>query len=301
MTSTARWLLCAVMIFGALGCKKKPLTEEQRYAKLQKKVKFKAYKKLSGKALPPLVAAYNFTQSKESGKVPPYLCRLVLGYTWMVNVKPPFTIAEGQLITEDRSTPRFGRALGHLALSLGLHGAGLKRLARREKDKGIDTVTTKDQREQTDQVLAIGYALLALHALRGKKLGQAVVFLRGFDTVTGIGWPVPVVQVLADVQDKKLQSALIRAKKLSRNEEVPKPIRVKLAKLVTALEKKGGPVESELFWPRLLSRVLLDEMRKSPKIRGVFSITDKIEKRATSVPKPGIKKKVRKLIDRIRN
>ncbi len=288
------------MVLGATGCKKKKPTEEQRYAKLQKKYKFRAYKKLSKTALPPLVKAYNSSQASAGDKVPVFLCRLVLGYTWMVNNKPPFTIAEGQLTTEDKSTPKFGKALGHLIISFGLHGAGLKRLATKEKDKGVDSVTTEDKREQTDQVLAIGYALLALHALKEKKFGHAIVFLRGFDTVTGIGWPVPLVEVLKDIQDKKYQSALIKAKKLSKNEEVPAPIRKELAKMVTTAEKKGGPVESKLFWPRLLSRVLFDELRKSPKLEGAFSITDKVYNKASSLGSKSIKKKAKKFIDRFR-
>jgi hypothetical protein len=292
-------LLCVTMALGATACKKKKLSEEQRYTKLQKGLKFRAYKKLSKKALPPLVKVYN-SKAAKGDKVPLYLCRLVLGYGWMVNSKHPFTIAEGQLITADSSTPKFGRALGHLLLSLGLHGVGLKSLAKREKDKGRDAIATKNQKEQTDQVLAVGYALLSFHALREQKLDHAIVFLRGFETVTGIGWPVAVVEVAKDVQDKKIQSALIKAKKLSKDEQVPAPIRAKLAEMVSTMEKKGGPVESDLFWPRLMSRLLLDELRKSPKLTGVFSITDKIHKRAASVPSLNIKHKARRVLDRFR-
>ncbi len=294
----AAGLLSLTIILGTVGCKKKKLTEEQRYRKLKKGLKFRAYKKLSGKMLPPLVKIYN-SKAKAGDKVPLFLCRLVLGYGWMVNNKHEFTIAEGLLITERSSTPKFGGALGHLLLSIGLHGAGLKTLATREKDKGRDTIGTKDQAEQIDAVLAVGYALLAFHALREKQYGPAIVFLRGFETVTGVGWPVPLVEVLQDVQNKKYQRALIKAKKLSKDERVPEPIRAELTKMVEVMEKKGGPVESKLFWPRLLSQVLFDELRKSKKLEGVFSITDQVHKRASALRSLSIKKKASSTLKRI--
>ncbi len=291
-------LISLAMVSGTTGCNKKKPTEQQRYRKIPKGFKFRAYKKLSGKALPPLVKVYN-SRAKEGDRVSVFLCRLVLGYGWMVNSKSELTIAEGLLITEDSSTTAFGRALGHLLLSIGMHGAGLETLATQEKDKAGDAIGTENQRKQTDAVLAVGYALLAFHALREKQVGPAIVFLRGFDTVTGIGWPVPLVEVLKDLQDKKYQRALIRAKKLSKDEQVPAPIRTELAALVAAAEKKGGPVESKVFWPRLMSRVLYDELRKSKKLAGAFSITDKVRKRASSLRSVSVKKKARSVLKRI--
>jgi hypothetical protein len=290
--------LCLAMVMGSTGCKKKKPTEQQRYRKIQKGFKFRAYKNLSGKALPPLVKLYN-SRAKEGDKVSVFLCRLVLGYGWMVNSKSELTIAEGLLITEDRSTTKFGRALGHLLLSIGMHGAGLKTLATREKDKAGDAIGTENQRKQTDAVLAVGYALLAVHALREKQYGPAIVFLRGFDTVTGIGWPVPLVEVIKDIQDKKYQRAMIRAKKLSKDEQVPAPIRAELASMVAAMEKKGGPVESQLFLPRLMSRLLFEELRKSKKLAGAFSVTDNVRNRASSLRSVSVKKKTRSVLKRI--
>jgi len=50
---------------------------------------------------------------------------------------------------------------------------------------------------------------------------------------------------------------------LSQDPAVPEALRTVLVEKIALIEQKGGDVDSPLFWPRLISTVVLEELKKS--------------------------------------
>jgi uncharacterized protein (UPF0147 family) len=70
-----------------------------------------------------------------------------------------------------------------------------------------------------------------------------------------------------------MQQGLQKFKVLSQDPAVPESLRTVLAERITAIEEKGGDVNSSLFWPKLISALVLDELKKSSNTQIVSLVT----------------------------
>jgi hypothetical protein len=69
---------------------------------------------------------------------------------------------------------------------------------------------------------------------------------------------------MADIEKGDLQMGLTKIKKMSEDPAVPAELRTILANTIANVEKKvGGEVDSSLFWPKAISGILLEQLKKS--------------------------------------
>ena len=277
MSHTAnRWRLTALLL-GVLmvlpGCSKEQPTEQERYKKLQEGVKFRTYKALSKRTVGPLSGEFNKNRPPDVPEVDVQVLRMLLGFTWATSDKGDLAIAEGQLILEGAGDPKV-RGVGHILLAMGMHDQGLTNLAKEETDKGVKAFDAEGG-SQAKQFLPVAYLVLGTNAVKRGNFKAARSYFGGFHTATGIQWPHTLADIMVDMESGNVQTGLTKAKTLSQDEQTPEELRTLLSQAIAKVEKDTGPVESKLFWPRLTSRLLLDEMRRNKHLTGLFQALDK--------------------------
>jgi hypothetical protein len=233
-------------------------TQEELYEDATSGVRFKTYKTASGAALGPAVRLYNSQKADSLPPVDPAYAHLLLGYGWTVSGKPTLAFAEADLAEETGdSTARY---LAASLRAIGMYEQGWDTLARHESQRrklmrkpGSDAVYEA----------AVFYMLMGLMKAYERDFAQSKFFWAGFGNETQIHWPYKLTDAIDDVQQNRLQTALIKLKALSQDPDVPPALQQALAEQITLIETKAGDVNSRLFWPRLISALVLEQLRKS--------------------------------------
>ena len=255
------------------SCSKEQPPEQERYKKLQEGVKFRTYKALSKRTVGPLAGELNKNRPPDAPEVDVQVLRMLLGFTWATSDKGELAIAEGQLILEGAQDPKV-RGVGHILLAMGMHERGLTNMAKEETDKGVKAFDAEGD-SQARQFLPVAQLVLGTNAVKRGNFKAARSYFGGFHTATGIQWPHTLADIMVDMESGNVQTGLTKAKTLSQDEQTPEELRTLLSQAIAKVEKDTGPVESKLFWPRLTSRLLLDEMRRNKHLSGLFQALDK--------------------------
>ncbi len=124
----------------------------------------------------------------------------------------------------------------------------------------------------------VAHLLLGTVSIYEKNYKAARFHFAGFSVVTKIDWPYTVVDALADIAEGQLQQGLTKMKKMIRDESLPAEVRKAIAKGITKIENEAGPVDSRLFWPRLISRLAYRELKSvtSPAINSLMKVVSEV-------------------------
>lgn len=194
----------------------------------------------------------------------PY-AHLLLGYFWSVSGKQSFAFAEADIV-EDRgkeSNDAHVKYLGQSLRSITMYQAGWGKLANEESEKARQNVST-DQGSKRKYEAAVIYLLMGTVYIKEKDFEKAKFFWGGFATETGIQWPYQICDATADFQAGNIQQGLQKVKGISQDPSIPKPIRDQLVIEIAKVEKHAGAsVNSSLFWPSIIGKILWQELKKS--------------------------------------
>lgn len=268
-------LLCAMILLTACGKEK---TEQEKYLDLQASLKYKAYKAITSNALPPALKLYNQQRQASLPKVDEGLVRLLLGYGWAISQKPALAMAEGNLVTASDTDTEIYRLLGHSVIAIAMYEKGWKQIARTESSKAVDILKKESGRKNAEETLMVAHLLLGTVSIYEKNYKAARFHFAGFSAVTKIDWPYTAVDALADIAEGQVQQGLTKLKKMTRDESLPPEVRKAIAEGITRIESEAGPVDSRLFWPRLISRLAYKELKRvaNPAINSLMRIVYEI-------------------------
>jgi hypothetical protein len=107
------------------------------------------------------------------------------------------------------------------------------------------------------------YLLLGVAEAYEKDFQQSKFYFAGFANQTGIHWPYKLADAADDLHSGRIQQGLSKVKAISQDPAVPESLRAALAERITLIESQAGDVDSKFFWPRLISVVVMEEMKKS--------------------------------------
>lgn len=244
------------------GCS--PKTQREQYEEATSGVKYKTYKSASKLAIVGAMELYNNKQPDSLQIHTPY-AHLLLGYFWSVSGKRSFAFAEADIVEDvgNDNKDNHIKYLGQSLRSITMYQAGWHKLAKEESEKARANVSS-DQALKNKNEAAVMYLLMGTVYIKEKDFEKAKFFWGGFAKETGIQWPYQICDATADFQAGNVQQGLQKVKVISQDPTVPKPIRDQLAIEITKVEKHAGAnVNSSLFWPSIIGKILWQELKKS--------------------------------------
>jgi hypothetical protein len=263
------------------GCSKK--TQQEQYEEATSGLKYNTYKNASKLALLGSIEIYNRNQPDSLVIHPPY-AHLYLGYFWSVSGKMSFAFAEADIVEEKGSESKDShiKYLAQSLRSITMYQAGWHELARIESVRAKVNVSA-DQASKAKYEAAVIYLLVGSVYVKEKDFEKAKFFWGGFATETGIHWPYQLCDAAADFQAGNIQQGLQKVKVVSQDPAVPKPIRDELAVQIAKIEKGvGTSVNSSLFWPAIIGKILWQELKKSSQeslsklVNSIESVAEKL-------------------------
>jgi hypothetical protein len=235
-------------------------TQREAYEDATSGIKFRTYKTASYATVGPAVKLYNSQQPDTVPPLKPAYAHLLLGYGLTISGKHALAFAEADLAQEEGDTT--ARYLAHSLRSITMYEQGWDSLAHEESQIAKQEVMLKPGTDVSYEI-AIFYMLMGIMKAYEKDFAQSKFFWAGFANETGVHWPYKLTEAIEDLQNKRLQAALIKFKALSQDPAVPSAMRQSLAEQIALIEANAGDVNSRLFWPRLISGVILDQMKQS--------------------------------------
>ena len=238
----------------------KEKTQRELYNEAVSSFTYKTYKVASKTAMPPAVMAYNHELPDSVTPLENEYAHLFLGFGWTTSSKTTMAFAEADIA--DESEHAEVKFLAGTLRSIAMYMAGWDSLAKEESDRAKAQVPDSSASEvQTEAT--VFYLLMGLAKCHERDFAGSKIYFAGFGTETGIHWPYKVVDAAADLHSGRVQEGLGKLKVLSQDPNVPASLRQALAERITLIESKTGDVNSRLFWPKLISAVVIEEMKRS--------------------------------------
>lgn len=237
-------------------------TEEQRYERLKSGLKYRTYKTLSKETVHLSFASYTAATSEKVDPEYEASGRLLLGYFWAVSGKTAFALAEANIITETCETPR-DRYLASELRSMAFYQRGWKKLAQQEHGQNQAWLQSDPNLGISPRDLLAAHLLLATVAMQQHELGMARLHLSEVAMITGVDWPYRIVDAMDDLEHGRIQEGLVKLKAIANDPSLPQELRKPLADGITRLEKDTGKVDSWMFWPKVVYKVLYRSIEAS--------------------------------------
>jgi outer membrane protein assembly factor BamD (BamD/ComL family) len=251
-------LFLLVILVSSCSSKK---TQQEEYEDMTSGLTYNTYKSVSSGSVGPAVTAYNKQKPDTVAPLDVMTTHLMLGYLWAVSSKPSMAFAEAAIVEEgDEEGIKF---LAKSLRSVTMYEQGWDSLAKQESERASQSMKSLSP-EEVHYEMTVYYLLMGTMYAYGKDFKQSKFFFAGFANETGIQWPYKVIDAAADFQNGKTQEGLIKIKAMSQDESIPEPMRKVFAEEIAKIEKNiGTDVNSSFFWPKLISRYVFEELKKS--------------------------------------
>lgn len=270
-------ILSVVVMF---SCSSKKKTEKDYYEEVVTSFKYKTYKTTSKATIGPIIDAYNKEKPDSIAPLNKEYARLLLGFMWTLSNKPAMAFAEADLAEE--STQEDVKFLSMSLRSITMYEQTWDTLAREQSQAAKKYANIKPDSE-AEYEIAFFYMAMGIAKIYDKDFNQSKLYWAGFANETQIHWPYQLIDAIDDLQNNRLQQALIKLKVMSKDPHVPPALSAVLVEEIERIEQKGGDVNSSLFWPKLISTILFDELKKTGD-QQLISVIEFLEKWKDKLP-----------------
>jgi|GEM_PF-1053748 len=251
-------------------------SEQKEYDSLKLNLKYKSYKTLSDNTIPPLVLLYNSTSHKDDPEISEGVLRLLLGYSWIVNNKPNYAIAEGNIIQDLSTGDKDLKFLAHSLVAISMYEEGWKTLATDEAEKGESLLNKEPKSTDSQLKIMTFHIIMGTLSVYEENYQGARFHYAGLSIATGISWPYQIVDAMADLKEGKNKQGLMKIKVLKSDKDIPESVRKSLSETLTKVEKTTGTIDSKLFWSQNISQALYSEIKNST-ITGIDKVTELLD------------------------
>jgi len=272
--------LLILMTLLLLSCSSKKKTERELYEETISGFKYKTYKATSDAAVGPMVSTYNEQKPDSIAPLNSEFAHLILGYMWTLSHKPAMAFAEADLAQESNEDDV--KLLAQSLRSIVMYEQGWDTLAHEESEAAKKYAHQKPGLE-VGYELSFFYMMMGLANIYDKDFNQSKFYWAGFANETAIHWPYQLTDAIDDLQNHRLQQGLGKLKVLSQDPHVPEALRLALDEQLSKIEQQGGDVTSSLFWPKLISTVVFDQLKKTGN-QQLISIIEMLEKVKDNLP-----------------
>lgn len=250
-------LLSAFLFLGSCGS---PKTEREQYEEASSGVMYATYKGASKVLITTTVESYNL-RTPDSLHLEPMYAHLLLGYFWSISHKPSLAFAEAEITEENNETDL--KYLAQSLRSITMYQEGWHDLAK-EESINAKVHLAKKPGTSVSYEASVFYLIMGSVYVKEKDFAQAKFFWAGFGNESGIQWPYLLCDAAADIQGGNVQLGLKKIKVIAQDPAVPLPLREALTIQLEKIEKQAGAsVDSSLFWPTLIAKLLWEELKTS--------------------------------------
>lgn len=249
----------ALLALLLVSCSSKK-TEQELYDDETTGFMYTTYKTSSLVAVGAMVKVYNAQRPDSIPAIRPEYAHVLLGYMWAVTGKPVMAFAEAAIVEDNKDEEM--QFLGSSLRSITMYQHGWNTLAKQEGERG-NALVKKNPSSNVKAEATVSYMVIAIAKVYEGHLDEAKFYWAGFAIQTGINWPYALTDAAADLRGGEPRRGLNKVKVISQDPAVPEPLRVALADKLALLETHADSVNSPLFWPNLISAVVLEELKKT--------------------------------------
>jgi hypothetical protein len=252
-------------------------TEREQYEDASSGIRYNTYKTASRVAIKGSVEAYNL-QQPDSGKIQSEYVHLLLGYGWTISGKSTLAFAEADIVQESGSAEVV--YLAQSLRSITMYQEGWHGIAKEESIEAKEKIAKVPGTNVTYEA-AVFYLLMGTVYVKEKDFEQAKFFWAGFANETDIHWPYQLCDAAADLHAGKVKQGLQKVKVISQDPAVPPALREALATELAKIEKHAGAdVDSSMFWPKLISGLIWEELKDSSNgaLRKVAAMVNELQR-----------------------
>ncbi len=243
-----------------LSCSK-PSTEHDRLHKITSSITYKSYYTLS-KGLVPLIHS-QASNVADISRVKKDDLRLLLAYSWATSQKNIPALAETALILDSTESSVSHKSLAHLVRSMVCINLNLMETSNHEFSLSNITINNDSPEYSQKYEQIMFHMIISIACIYNEKYDIAQYHLFLLSKITDINWPYLLMDGIIDIKKGNVQDGLVKLKKLQDDPKLPPEIRDLLAENIAKIEKKTGPVESNLFWLRAIGSVLYTELKNT--------------------------------------
>ncbi|NZA26510.1 hypothetical protein H0E84_08935 [Luteimonas sp. SJ-92] len=249
-------LLILLTVLSACGGKK---TESERLAELRDGIVYTRYRQASEATLPGAVVAYQ-KGAEWSGRTSPRditqadLCsmRVLLAYGALISDKNTLAIAETDIVDAGLCS-EFDRTAATSLRAVAFQRLEWPGLAKQESARiRAAPQQPKDDLAPVERLIvlhmALGYA-----AVRDGNWNRAQLHFDALGALLQHPWLGDLPRAGFAFHEGRTQDGLITLKRMSRDPNVPEPVREVLSTRIARIEAKVGDVDSAAFMPRLIA------------------------------------------------
>lgn len=248
--------------------------EQKAYDTMCSSLKFKSYKTLSENTIPPILLVYNSTAHEDELVLSEGVLRLLIGFSWAVNNKPEYAVAESKIIQDLSSDDKDLKFLANSLEALALYEKGLKTLAGDASVKASVLLNKMPDTIKTTVIKKIAYhMLLGTLCIYEKNFDGACFHFSAFNKVTKIEWPYLISNALASMKSGDTKQALKKIRIIAENKDVPEEVRNSLLETLKTAEKNTKEINPQLFWTKVISQALYHSIKTSS-VEGIDKISE---------------------------
>ncbi|HNW98386.1 MAG TPA: hypothetical protein PKK00_08255 [Bacteroidales bacterium] len=258
------------------SCKNTSSPEQNAFDSICSSLKFKSYKTLSENTIPPIILVYNSTLHQDEIKISEGIVRLLIGYSWAVNDKPEYAIAESIIIKDLAKNDKDVKILLHSLSAIALYEKKLNTLADEESKNAIDFINKTPDDNSTEIKKVCYHLLLGTLCVYEQNIQGARFHFAAFNTITKIEWPYLLADALADIHENNATKGLKKIKLLSKDKSIPKDVRNSLTESLKKNEGKTKDIDITLFWTKTISQSVYNSIKTS-NIKSIEKVSELIE------------------------
>ena len=261
-------LLKIILVSGFISlsaCSSSPKTEADHYAKMQNGSVYKAYQKISIKAMRPVVKEYNRKLAKQDkAQNAETHVHSFLALVWFASAQPRFALAESDYALSHASDPR--DKYGALALqALALHEQGWYQLARRKSGEASALIKSNNFSNSYSNVLALVHVSGAALAIMDKDIPHTISAVRETGVVLDEDWLVQVSDSTQDMYTGAQTSAINKLEKLRNSPDLSDKQRRNVDRVLQAA--KSDASDASFNMAKMVAEIAMDQTVDSNSIK----------------------------------
>lgn len=238
--------LAIILAASLAGCASQPLTEQQRYQKLQEGWTYRAYRKVSKESLNPLIKTYNHERLKAGrSTVDESFAHALVGFSWSLALKPDFALAEAQL-SERKADDVRERYLAHTTRSIAFYQKDWRQLASSESLFAKQLLADNNLTEDYDKKQAIAQLIVGSLAVMEGDAGVARSSFMTVGTYLDKPWLPTLAQSAAYIYSNKWTESARLLKSLLQEGNFPEQERAFISDLAQGAERQDHNIKNSI-------------------------------------------------------
>ena len=236
-------LLLIVLVAHLSACASSKKTQVDHYKDMQNETIYKAYKKVSIKAMKPVVKEYNKKLVEENkSQVGAAHVHALLGLIWVGTSQPKFALAEADYALTQASDPK-DRYAALAIQAIAMHEQGWYHLAKLKSAEATALMHTHSFSNSYKNVLVLVHVTGATLAIMDYNVPHTISAVREAGVVLEEEWVVGMSDATQDAYNGATSQAVTKLENLANDPKLSGKERLGVNKVLDAAKKGGKDVK----------------------------------------------------------